>query len=87
MLTAQNLKGTWGTLLLPVNADETIDYFRLADELDYLIAAGLNGIYSNGTAGEFHNQTEQEFDAIQVVLSEKCLRAGMPFQIGAANPS
>jgi len=87
LLNAQNLRGNWGTLLLPVNADETIDYFRLADELDYLIAAGLNGIYSNGTAGEFHNQTEQEFDAVQLVLSEKCHRAGMPFQIGAANPS
>ena len=63
LLTRQNLKGKWGTLLLPVNADDSIDYSRLADELDYLIAAGLDGIYSNGTAGEFHNQTEQEFDA------------------------
>ncbi|HTE28492.1 dihydrodipicolinate synthase family protein [Flavitalea sp.] len=87
MLTRENLRGNWGTLLLPVNADDSIDYSRLADELDYLIAAGLDGIYSNGTAGEFHNQTEQEFDNIQYLMAEKCHREGMPFQIGAAHPS
>ncbi|RYF97195.1 MAG: dihydrodipicolinate synthase family protein [Chitinophagaceae bacterium] len=90
LLTRENLKGNWGTLLLPVNADDTIDYSRLADELDYLVASGVDGIYSNGTAGEFHNQTEQEFDSIQQLLSEKCRSAGkqlMPFQIGAAHPS
>src|SRR5918993_4954332 len=86
-LTRQNLKGNWGTLLLPVNADDSLDYSRLGDELDYLIAAKVNGIYSNGTAGEFHNQTKEEFDAIQLLMSEKCHKAGMAFQIGAAHPS
>ncbi|WP_276500255.1 dihydrodipicolinate synthase family protein [Terrimonas pollutisoli] len=63
-LTAKELKGNWGTLLLPVNNDDSIDYVRLADEIDYFIDAKLDGIYSNGTAGEFHNQTEDEFDKI-----------------------
>lgn len=86
-LTASTLKGNWVTLLLPINTDETIDYKRLADEIDYLIAAGVDGIYSNGTAGEFHNQTETEFDKINQLLSEKCLAASMRFQIGASHPS
>ena len=87
MLTRENLRGNWGTLLLPINADDSIDYSRLADELDHMIAARLDGIYSNGTAGEFHNQTEAEFDAIQLLMSEKCQHAGIPFQIGASHPS
>jgi dihydrodipicolinate synthase/N-acetylneuraminate lyase len=86
-LNANNLKGNWATLLLPVNADDTFNYAKLADEIDMLINAGVDGIYSNGTAGEFHNQTEQECDIINSILSEKCLQAGMRFQIGASHPS
>lgn len=85
-LTAKELKGNWGTLLLPINSDDSIDYTRLADEIDYFIYAKLDGIYSNGTAGEFHNQTEDEFDIIQALMAEKCHKAGMRFQIGASHP-
>jgi dihydrodipicolinate synthase/N-acetylneuraminate lyase len=85
MLTADTLKGNWGTLLLPIQADDSIDFIRLSEEIDQLIGAGVDGIYSNGTAGEFHNQTEQEFDLIQVLLADKCHRAKMPFQIGVSH--
>jgi dihydrodipicolinate synthase/N-acetylneuraminate lyase len=86
-LTAQTLKGNWATLLLPINEDDSIDYARLSDEIEYLVASGVDGIYSNGTAGEFHNQSEAEFDKINLLLSEKCLAAGIRFQIGASHPS
>jgi dihydrodipicolinate synthase/N-acetylneuraminate lyase len=86
LLTAQNLKGNWGTLLLPVNSDESVDFRKLANEIDYLVAAGLDGIYSNGTAGEMHNQSEEEFDEIQLLLAEKCHKEQVPFQIGASHP-
>lgn len=80
------LRGNWATLLLPINSDETIDYVRLGEEIDAAINASVDGIYSNGTAGELHNQTEAEFDAIQELLAEKCRAAGMPFVIGACQP-
>ncbi|MCW3110433.1 MAG: dihydrodipicolinate synthase family protein, partial [Segetibacter sp.] len=86
-LTADTLKGNWATLLLPINPDDSIDYARLSDEIDYLVAAGVDGIYSNGTAGEFHNQTEVEFDKVNQLLSEKCLAASMSFQVGASHSS
>jgi len=86
-LTAKDLKGTWGTLLLPINHDESIDFQRLAAELDYLVTSGINGIYSNGTAGEFYNQTEDEFDQINELLARKCRAGNMPFQIGACHMS
>jgi dihydrodipicolinate synthase/N-acetylneuraminate lyase len=47
----------------------------------------VNGIYSNGTAGEFYNQTEEEFDRINELLAIKCNAAGMPFQIGCSHMS
>ncbi|MFE0752470.1 dihydrodipicolinate synthase family protein [Inquilinus sp. NPDC058860] len=80
------LRGNWATLLLPIAADENIDFGRLAEEIDLLVAARVDGIYSNGTAGELHNQTEREYAAIQALLAERCRAAGVPFVIGACQP-
>ncbi len=59
----------------------------MAAEIDALIAARVDGIYSHGTAGEFHAQTEDEFDRVAQCLAEKCEAVGMPFQIGASHMS
>lgn len=84
---ADEIVGNWATLLLPVNADDSIDYARLDDELSVLIASRPNGIYSNGTSGEFYTQTEDEFDRVNTLLAERCETAGVPFQIGASHMS
>lgn len=86
-LTDSEIKGNWATLLLPVNPDDSIDYKRLETEIDTLIGYGVNGIYSNGTAGEFYNIDEREFDEISGLLADKCNSAGMPFQIGVSHMS
>jgi dihydrodipicolinate synthase/N-acetylneuraminate lyase len=86
-LAAEDLRGNWATLMLPINPDDSIDYARLADEVDTLIAAGVDGLYTNGTAGEFHTQTEAEFDAVHDLVAARCGPAGMPFQIGASHMS
>lgn len=86
-LTAAEIKGNWAPLLLPINADESINFVRLSDMLDALIEARVSGIYSNGTAGEFYAQNEKEFDRIQEMLAERCERAAIPFQVGASHPS
>lgn len=86
-LQAADIRGNWATLLIPVNNDDSINYNSLEEEIDALIAMQVNGIYSNGTAGEFYNQTEEEFDIISSILAEKCNAAGMPFQIGACHTS
>jgi dihydrodipicolinate synthase/N-acetylneuraminate lyase len=86
-LTHSDLRGTWGTLLLPINQDESIDFVRLADQIDSLLGTGIQGIYTNGTAAEFYSQTEEEFDRIHQLLAERCEKAGMPFQIGANHTS
>lgn len=87
ILTRENLKGNWCTLLIPIGADDQIQWDLLASEMDALVSIRPDGIYSNGTAGEFHNQTEAEFDRISELLATKCHAAGIPFQIGASHPS
>lgn len=87
MLEAANIRGNWATLMLPINTDDSIDIGRLAEEIDALTSLGVDGIYSNGTAGEFYNQTEPEFDRIHALLAQKCHAADMPFQIGVSHMS
>ncbi|MDB5474066.1 MAG: hypothetical protein JWP99_1369 [Devosia sp.] len=78
------LSGNWASLLLPINEDDSIDFARLGDAIDALTAAGVDGIYSNGTACEFYAQTDAEFEAIQALLADKCSSAGMDFMVGAS---
>lgn len=86
-LKGNEIYGNWASLLLPVEKDDGINYSKLADEIDILIAMEVNGIYSNGTACEFYNQTEDEFDKINELLADKCNASGMPFQIGCSHMS
>ena len=57
----------------------------MADEIDILCDSPVDGLYSNGTAGEFHGQTDAEFDRITVIVAEGARRAGKPFQIGVSH--
>lgn len=60
---------------------------KLAEELDDLIESKINGTYSLGTAGEFYNITEREFDEINLLLADKYNSSSTPFQIGACHMS
>ncbi|MEX2512449.1 MAG: dihydrodipicolinate synthase family protein [Cyclobacteriaceae bacterium] len=84
-LKANEIFGTWATLLLPILPDQTVDFDLLDTEIDDLIASGMHGLYSNGTAGEFYNQTEKEFDQINERLADKCEKASLPFQVGCGH--
>jgi len=86
-LNNSEIRGNWATLMLPINADGSIGYDRLIKEINSLIAMQVDGIYSNGTAGEFYAQTEQEFDRVSALLAERCNAAEMPFQIGVSHMS
>jgi len=86
-LKYQNIYGSWATLILSTEENGDLNYSKLSDEIDILIASGSDGIYSNGTAGEFYSQSEDEFDRISELLSVKCNKAGVPFQIGVSHMS
>jgi 4-hydroxy-tetrahydrodipicolinate synthase len=86
-LKSSEIRGNWATLLLPVRPDQSIDFNLLGAEIDYFGSMRVDGVYSNGTAGEFYAQTEGEFDHLNQFLAEKCERLQLPFQIGAAHMS
>lgn len=68
-LKSKDIFGNWGTLLLPINGDDTIDWVLLEEEIDTMIAAGVNGIYSNGTAGEFYNYWQKNVIKSQLLFN------------------
>jgi len=44
VLSAANLKGTWATLLLPLNRDDSIDFACLQEELNIIYGSGIDHI-------------------------------------------
>ena len=86
-LNSNEIFGNWVSVLLPINTDDSINYLKLEEEIDILISTGVNGIYSNGTAGELYTLTENDFDKISVLLANKCNSSGIPFQIGCSQMS
>lgn len=86
-LTADTLTGTWATVLLPIDEDDRVDWERLSEQVHELLAAGVDGIYTNGSSGEFWAQDEEEFERLSTLVADPCERAGVPFQIGAAHSS
>ncbi|MHA6627472.1 dihydrodipicolinate synthase family protein [Pseudonocardia sichuanensis] len=86
-LTAPELRGVWATVLLPIRPDESVDVERLGVALDHVLGAGVHGVYTNGTAGEFHTLTDAEYDGLHELVAARCSAAGVPFQLGAGHPS
>jgi len=86
-LDADAIRGNWATLLLAWNEDESLDLHRVGEAIDRMISFGVDGIYSCGTAGEFHTLTEPEFDAVSTLLATRCEQAHVPFQIGVSHMS
>ena len=86
-LQYRELQGNWASIALPINPDDSIDYAKLEEEIRVLVTAGVNGIYTNGTAGEFYAQTEEEFDRINSLVARYCEKMKVPFQIGASHMS
>ncbi|MCA1369726.1 dihydrodipicolinate synthase family protein [Bradyrhizobium sp. BRP14] len=78
-------EGVWGAVLLPVDQRGGIEWTALRDQLAVLHGSGLHGIYTNGTAGEFHSQTEEEFDRLSQVVADFCRSVALPFQIGLSH--
>ena len=80
-LPARAPRGVYGVVLLAVDEGGDIAWSATRETIARL-AAGLDGIYSNGTACEFHGQTEAEFDRLSSLVAEVAGQHGTVFQIG-----
>ena len=84
MSVAARPVGIWGAVLLPIDQAGEIDWGALAGEVEILCRSDVAGIYTNGSAGEFHNQTDAEFGRIAETVADLAGKFDMPFQIGVS---
>jgi len=64
----KKLEGVIPALILPVNEDGKINFILLEKQVAYLILAGVNGLFINGTTGEgAWLTTDEKVEAFKVV--------------------
>ncbi|TIU14215.1 MAG: dihydrodipicolinate synthase family protein, partial [Mesorhizobium sp.] len=68
----------WGAVMLAIDDRGAIDWDATGETVARLCASGVDGIYSNGTACEFHCQTEPEFDRLCDLVATIAGRARLP---------
>ena len=82
MLTRDDLKGPWAGM--PVAWDENLDFDEKAyrTDLERTCKAGVPGVYTAGTTGEFYAMELDEWKQISRVTVEVCKEHDTPDMIG-----
>lgn len=82
MLTRDDLKGPWAGL--PVAWDENLEFDEEAyrTDLERACKAGVPGVYTAGTTGEFYAMELDEWKQISRVTVEVCKEHGIPTMLG-----
>ena len=70
-LTADSLRGVWSLIPTPWNDKDQLDEQVLRQDVAYLCEAGVHGLYTAASSGEFFAMDDEEFfRLVQAVLDE-----------------
>ncbi len=83
MTTSKRFRGILTPNLTPVDREGRVDEDKLRQYVDWLIERGVDGLYPNGSTGEFLRFTEQERRAIMHIVVDQT-RGRVPVLAGAA---
>jgi 4-hydroxy-tetrahydrodipicolinate synthase len=81
-LTRDNLHGVWAAIATPFRDDDRFDSGILRENMRRLHAAGVHGIYTMDSDGEFYAIEWEEFKEIVTVFADEGQRLGVPSQVG-----
>ena len=77
-------EGIYTPVVTPYRDDASIDYARLAEIVDFLIDAGVHGIISAGTTGEYYAQTmDERLELMKFIHQQICGRTSYIVGTGA----
>ncbi len=80
--SARELHGVWAAQPIAWNDREEFDPAAYESDIAYLCAAGIHGIYSGGSTGEFYALDFDDFVATNTVMLQTAAAAGVPVQVG-----
>lgn len=84
-LTRANLVGPWAGLPLPWTEHDEIDEQRYRADVARCCAAGMPGVYSGGTTGEFYAMDFEEFKVVAEATVSECRAQNVPAMVGCTS--
>ncbi|MEW6358650.1 MAG: dihydrodipicolinate synthase family protein [Planctomycetota bacterium] len=85
MLTRDTFVGPWAGLPVAWTDRDEFDEQAYRGDVARCCTAGIPGVYSGGTTGEFYALELDEFKAVARVTVEECHRHGKPAMIGCTS--
>lgn len=85
MITANTLEGMWAGLPVPWTALGEMDEMALQENVRRICRAGVHGVYTHGTTGEFYAQTPEEWRSVVKTTVEEARPFGTPVQAGCTS--
>ena len=81
-ITRENLHGVWAAIATPFDEEDRFDEGVFRENIRRLHAAGVHGIYTTDSDGEFYAIELDEFRQIVDVFADETQRLGVPTQVG-----
>lgn len=85
MLTRERFIGLWAGLPVAWTKDDAFDESTYRQDVARCCQAGVPGVYSGGTTGEFYAMEFDEFQAVARATVEECKRHNVPCMIGCSS--
>lgn len=85
MLTRETLVGPWAGLPVAWDEDDRFDEATYRADVAHCCEAGVPGVYTAGTSGEFYAMELDEFKAVTRATVEECHARGKPAMIGCTS--
>lgn len=85
MLTRETFCGPWAGLPVAWTADDRFDEATYRGDVARCCEAGVPGVYTGGTTGEFYAMEFDEFQAVARATVETCRGHGTPAMIGCSS--
>lgn len=87
MLTKETFVGPWAGLPVAWTDENEFDEKTYREDVARCCEAGIPGVYTGGTSGEFYAQEWEEFQRITRSTVEECHRRAVPAMIGCTATS
>ncbi len=85
MLTRKTFRGPWAGLPVAWKDDGSFDEKTYRHDVARCCTAGIPGVYTGGTTGEFYAMEFEEFAAVADAAIAECRQAGTPVMIGCTS--